>query len=315
MERGCAPSASGARDLRAVAVTSAAVLAVGGVLVACGSGTGHGAPTSASGSAQGLVAPSSTEEFRPGLDADIYTPTTTGPATTPATVTPGGSVSRTPVVVLIPGGGWTSADRSGLAPLAAALARSGMTVVSATYRTADSGTFYPAPLEDVACAVAFAAARATAAGIDPHPLVVVGHSAGANLAALAALTPEHVAATCPYPAVAPDALVGLSGPYDVAEIPEIAVALFGVSAQKDAALWKDGNPLTHADSRPDVPVLLLHGRADPVVPVSFTTRFAVALKDGGHQVTVELVAGADHVGTYQADVAAPRLVDWIDNLP
>ena len=45
-----------------------------------------------------------------------------------------------------------------------------------------------------------------------------------------------------------------------------------------------------------------------------TTQLADALKDGGHQVTVDLVAGADHSGIYQSDVAAARLIDWIGHL-
>lgn len=76
--------------------------------------------------------------------------------------------------------------------------------------------------------------------------------------------------------------------------------------------WAAGNPLTHAASRPDVPVLLLHGKADDTA--SFTTQLADALKDGGHQVTVDLIAGADHSGIYQSDVAAARLIDWIGHL-
>jgi len=45
-----------------------------------------------------------------------------------------------------------------------------------------------------------------------------------------------------------------------------------------------------------------------------TTQLADALKDGGHQVTVDLVAGADHSGIYQSDVAAARLIDRIGHL-
>ena len=276
-------------------VIAVVLLAAGGLLTACGSGSGDRQPT-ASGSANALVAPGRTQEYLPGLTADIVDSATPGPG---------------PVVVLVPGGGWTSADPSGLVPLAASLAAAGMTVVLVTYRTATSGTYYPGPLQDVTCAVAFAAARATP-GVAPRPLVVVGHSAGANLAALAVLVPQR-AATCPYPPAVPDALVGLAGPYDVAALPE-GVALFGTTAGDAPRLWAAGNPLTHAASRPAVPVLLLHGKADDVVPVSFTTQFAAALTAGGHRVTVDLVAGADHSGIYRSDVAAPRLVEWIDHL-
>jgi hypothetical protein len=49
--------------------------------------------------------------------------------------------------------------------------------------------------------------------------------------------------------------------------------------------------------------------------VKFTTEFAAALRSGGHQVTVDLVRGVDHSGIYRTDVAAHRLIDWINALP
>lgn len=285
----------------------------GRVLVACGGGSTNPGPTetpsvASSGSASSGPAgsnrverpPNRTQQYLPGLQADVWEPATPAPG---------------PLVVLIPGGGWVSADRAGLAPLASALSDAGMTVVSATYRTSSDEAYFPAPLEDVLCAVAFAAAVPTATGDAPHPIVVVGHSAGANLAALAALVPEDAAASCPYQAVAPDALIGLAGPYDVAQLPQIAVTLFGVSAEEEPGRWEDGNPVLQAGSRKDVPVLLVHGEDDPVVPVSFTTEFAAALEDGGHDTTVEIVPGTDHSGIYQVDVAADRIIDWIDALP
>ncbi|RYV51255.1 alpha/beta hydrolase [Pengzhenrongella frigida] len=293
--------------------TAAVALVCGGVLVACGGGSTDpdptGTPSAASsgsessgsaGSTRVARPPSRTQQYLPGLQADVWEPATPAPG---------------PLVVLIPGGGWVSADRAGLAPLASALSDDGMTVVSATYRTSSDDEYFPAPLEDVLCAVAFAAAVPTATGDAPHPVVVVGHSAGANLAALAALVPEGAGESCPYQAVAPDALVGLAGPYDVAQLPEIAVALFGASAEDEPGRWEDGNPVLHAGGREDVPVLLLHGEDDPVVPVFFTTEFAAALEDGGHDTTVEIVPGTDHSGIYQVDVAADRIIDWVDTLP
>ncbi|MGV8967126.1 MAG: alpha/beta hydrolase [Cellulomonas sp.] len=310
-------------------VAASVALIVGGLLAACtGASTGGSTGTAASGSASSTATssggtssdasspgtgspgtssaslparpPTRTEEYLPGLAADIWEPATPGPG---------------PVAVLIPGGGWVTADRSGLAPLASALSDAGMTVVSVTYRTSSSDVYYPAPLQDVLCAVAFAAATPTPTGDAPHPVVVVGHSAGANLAALAALVPEDGAASCPYQPIAPDALVGLAGPYDVSAIPEAAMALFGKTPAAEPGRWTDGNPMAQAGNRPEVRVLLMHGQDDPLVPVSFTTDFAAALKDGGHQVTVDLVPGADHSAIYQADVASARLIDWIDALP
>jgi len=278
----------------------AAALVAGTFLVACTGSTSPGSTSSASSPAATERPPTSRAEYLPGLTANVWEPAAPGPG---------------PLVVLIPGGGWITADPAGLAPLASALADAGMTVVTATYRTSTTDTYFPGPLEDVLCAVAYAAALPTVTGDAPHPIVVVGHSAGANLAALAALTPEAGSPSCPYQPVAPDALVGLAGPYDVAQVPEIGISLFGKAPQEAPTAWVDGNPVHQAGNRVDLPVLLLHGEDDSDVSTSFTTGFADALKAGGHDVTVKLVPGADHSGIYQADVAAQPLITWIDALP
>ena len=291
-----------------LAAAGAAVVC-GGLLVACGGGsdgsgsatsgsTSSGADAGSSASAAVVRPPTRTEEYLPGLEADFWEPATPAAG---------------PVVVLIPGGAWVSAERAGLAPLASALSDAGMTVVSATYRTASSDTYFPDPLQDVLCAVAFAAVpRVT--GDAPHPVVVVGHSAGANLAALAALTPEATGDACPYKPVAPDALVGMAGPYDVADLSWLAIALFGVPLEDDPGLWEDGDPMVQAANRAEVPALLLHGEDDVDVDVSSTASFATALEDGGHDVTLEVVPGADHSAIYRAEVAGDRLVEWITAL-
>ena len=47
------------------------------------------------------------------------------------------SSQQRPVVVLVPGGGWLTADPNGLRPLAARLAARGVPTVTITYRAAD----------------------------------------------------------------------------------------------------------------------------------------------------------------------------------
>lgn len=227
---------------------------------------------------------------------------------------PTGRTGSAPVVVLVPGGGWTSADRSGLRPLAEALAASGLAVVSTTYRTATQGAFFPLPVRDVVCAIDDAVATVVAAGVTVGPVVVVGHSAGAQLAALAALVGDRYQAGCPRPARTIDAFVGLAGPYDVALLPDVAVALFGVPPSKDPQAWHDGNPLTWAAQRPKLPVLLLHGDLDTTVPPFFSRAFATALKDGGHPVTLTEVTGADHQSIYRPERAAAPIVAFVRTL-
>jgi acetyl esterase/lipase len=216
-----------------------------------------------------------------------------------------------PVVVLVPGGGWSSADPRGLQPLARRLAASGAVAATTTYRTAGDGGTFPVAVQDVLCAAAAVVAEAERAGRTGGPLVLVGHSAGAHLALLAALRPHDLRGECAHPAVEPDAVAGLAGPYDVRAMADVAVNLFGVSPEADPQRWREGSPLSWTGERPDVPVLLVHGEADDVVPVSQTRGAATVLRAGGHDVQMELLPGVDHLDVFAAEVAGPVLEQWL----
>jgi acetyl esterase/lipase len=144
-----------------------------------------------------------TQEYLPGVSADVFLPVT--------------ARDRAPVVILVPGGSWRTANRSGLAPLAETLAERGMTVVNATYRAADSGARFPEPVADIVCAIDFGVEQARLQHVAPGPVVVVGHSSGAQLAALAALEPARFRASCPDPQVDAHGFVGLAGPYNLTD--------------------------------------------------------------------------------------------------
>ena len=220
------------------------------------------------------------------------------------------------IVVLVPGGGWVSADPSGLAPLAEDLAARGATVVTLTYRTARDGVYFPEPVDDVECGIAFAAATAEGAVAAQEPqsdpmITVVGHSAGAQLSAVAALNPTTSGdPDCPYPPARADALIGLAGPYDVVAAERQAVNLFGPQYPR-LDQWDAGNPIVLAPERPELPVLLVHGQDDPLVPASVSVAFSQALVEGGHPVDLQVLDGVDHDSVYGADVAGPVIVSWL----
>ncbi|HSO63561.1 MAG TPA: alpha/beta hydrolase [Ornithinibacter sp.] len=252
----------------------------------------------ASGPTRTPSAGPTSHEYRPGLAAFPHLP-------------PG--VIAAPVVVMIPGGGWQTADPTGLEPLAAALAALGIVAVPVVIRAAEDGVVYPTPVEDVLCALADGAATATAGGIRPTRLVLLGHSSGAHLSSLATLDPTSVSPRCDDPVVAPDALVGLAGPYDIRDFSGAAARLFADDAGE--ATWDAANPLLLADRRPEVPVLLLHGDEDELVPATFSTNFADALREGGHPTTLSILPGVDHAEVYSAQVASAPVAQWLASLP
>lgn len=237
-------------------------------------------------------------EVRPGVDAWVIEPGS-------------GSSEAGAVIVLVPGGGWVAADPGGLVPLAKALSDDGATVVGITYRTSSDGAYFPEPVEDVACGVAYAVREAQDRGLLTEQVVVVGHSAGAQLGALVALADDGFAARgCPYEPVLANRLVGLAGPYDVTALPGAASNLFGPEYPNPDD-WGPGDPFTLVADRPEVEVLLVHGAADTLVAPAFSEQFARALESAGHDVTAEYPAGVDHQSVYSAQVAAGPIGSWL----
>lgn len=273
-----------------VGMVGAVGLAATALLTGCGTGGSNPSTDADPTPSAGAPTTPGPGEYLPGLPASVDLPTG----------------DPTAVVVLVPGGGWSSADPTGLAPLAVHLTDNGLAVVTITYGTSGTDAYYPRPADDVACAVAYATEQ-----VPDVPVVLLGHSAGAHLVALVGLAPERDDATCPYPARAADAVVGLAGPYDVTQTGGLAENLFGVPESEDPELWRDGNPLTWTAERPEVPFLLVHGEDDRDVPMSFTDSFATALTEGGHDVTVEKLPDVTHMSVFTPEVVGDLLVAWI----
>lgn len=272
------PAPTAAQNARVRRIATAGLLALGLLLTACVPQDG----------------PAETVEYRPRMTATI--------------VRPADGVAQA-VVVLVPGGGWTTADPTGLSRLADPFARAGLATVTITYGTESTGDHFPVPVQDLACALGLAAER-----VPGVPLVLLGHSAGAHLAVLAALAPElggDGGPDCVAPPRPADAVIGLAGPYDVAATGGAAAHLFGVAPAEDPDLWAEGNPVTWATARPEVAVLLVHGDADRVVGTRFTTDLADALVAAGHPTTVELLPGVGHNDVINPDVVGERVIAWV----
>lgn len=95
-----------------------------------------------------------------------------------------------PAMVFIHGGGWVIGDLESHDRICRYLAkRSGMALIAVDYRLAPEHRF-PVPLEDCQEALAFIRDNALALGVEPHKIVVVGDSAGANLATVLANQPQ-----------------------------------------------------------------------------------------------------------------------------
>ena len=102
------------------------------------------------------------------------------------------NAARAPVVFYVHGGGWANGNKDNPGVIEAKAAKwlpEGVALISTNYRMLPD----TAPLEqarDVARALAEVQRRAPQWGVDPARIVLMGHSAGAHLAALVGASPE-----------------------------------------------------------------------------------------------------------------------------
>lgn len=121
-----------------------------------------------------------------------------------------------PLLILLHGGGWESGSRAELQDLIPSLMQHGYTVANLDYRTTSEAKA-PAAAEDVRRAIEWVSSRAGNWGADPSRMVLMGFSAGAHLALLAALAPDTAIEG---PQCHPAAIVSFWGVTDVAPLLE-----------------------------------------------------------------------------------------------
>lgn len=88
-----------------------------------------------------------------------------------------------PAIIMVHGGGWKSGDKKLMAPLASHLALKGYQCFAVEYRLSDEAK-YPAAIHDVEAAVRFIKTHAKEYQIDPERIIILGASAGAQIATL-----------------------------------------------------------------------------------------------------------------------------------
>jgi len=232
-----------------------------------------------------------------GLKLDVYTPD---------------SAANAPVVVFFFGGRWSEGDKSLYEFAGAALAKQGFVAVVPNYRLYPAVKF-PAFVEDAAQATRWAHQNAAAHGGDPAKLFVMGHSAGAHLAALLATDARYLAAVGGSRQWLAG-MVGLAGPYDFLPFTDEDIKdMFGPPER-----YAESQPVTHVDGQ-NPPMLLLHGEDDEAVWPKNTRNLAAKIKAAGGPVETVIFPKLSHawiVATlsttlqYQSDVM-PLTKDFV----
>ena len=190
-----------------------------------------------------------------------------GEAATGDLYLPDGKINPRPIL-LIHGGAWRSMSRLRFAALASALAQRGYAVFNIDYRLLPQAP-YPACEEDCIAAANYLlhAQEPELLDLSRKNIMIIGASSGGHLAIMTALKlrPESVAG-----------VVDLSGPADLTA-PDIQGLLtncdFARGHSDAQAVQRTASPV-HMQRPTLPPLLVMHSRADTVVPFDQSLRIA-----------------------------------------
>jgi acetyl esterase/lipase len=226
-------------------------------------------------------------EWAPGLAVDVYPAPGPGPH---------------PWVMVVHGGSWRSGDKGEVAHVSHAMARAGFTVLDVRYRLSGEARF-PAAIADVRCLYGEARARAAELGIDPDRGALLGRSAGAEIALVAAYS--DIAPSCGITGVAPRAVVSIYGPTDLAWghdhpfVPDVVDGpagteqYLGGSPREVPEAYRLATPMTWVG--PDTPpTLIVHGTGERCVRPDNAEKLRDALLAAKRPVRTVFVPFADH---------------------
>jgi acetyl esterase/lipase len=210
---------------------------------------------------------------------DVYVPAT--PPEEPA-----------PVVVFFYGGAWDSGKKADYRFVGRTMAARGFVVVVPDYRVYPQVVF-PSFVEDAAAAVAWTFDQASSYGGDTSRVFLMGHSAGAHIAAMVALNGTYLEAEG-HSTGQLAGWIGLSGPYD----------FLPLKSQRLKKIFGDPAPRTTQPVEfvtPGAPpALLVTGDADTRVIPRNSHRLAARMEEAGVPVRKIVYPDVGHGRTVAA---------------
>ena len=202
-----------------------------------------------------------------------------------------------PVVFWIHGGGWQAGDKSSVQLKPQVFMEKGFVFVSTNYRllpSVEMGSI----IRDIAKSIHWVHDHIAEHGGDPHRLLVMGHSAGAQLAALICTDERYLKAEGLSLAILKGCVPVDGDTYDVPAIIETAETRRRVHGQpqakfghrekfgNDPAKHRDFSAVTHIAKDKSIPPFLILHVADHPDNAAQAKRLGTVLKDAGIPVTV-----------------------------
>jgi acetyl esterase/lipase len=195
-----------------------------------------------------------------------------------------------PVAVYVHGGAWVSHDKSEYTQLGAAFARCGIAAAIVNYPLAPAT---PAQQQAgrLSAAVSWLIAHTPTGGYDRRRIVLVGHSAGAQLALYMTVTGLLSRGTIA--GIVALGAVGINPSTDVSMLDARYQSIYDQAFGEDRALWSQFD-LERRLRGDEPPVLVIHGQEDQLAPEAISRQLYEQLKAAGDRVDYLQLAGRGH---------------------
>ena len=187
-----------------------------------------------------------------------------------------------PCVIVVHGGSWAGGDNKQLPELNSYLAQHGYNVAAINYRLAPKWQT-PAPVEDIHAAMAYFREHADEMHIDTSKFVLLGRSAGAQIALLAAYTMHDPALKGVIDFYGPSDMVwGYSIPSNplIMNSRKVMNDYVGGTYSQVPQKYFNCSPVEFVTKR-SVPTLMIHGMNDVLVSPEHCRRLIKKLKPNG----------------------------------
>lgn len=226
--------------------------------------------------------------------------------------------TKLPLIVIVHGGGWRSGHKEMEHPIASRIAQKNYITATVEYRLSTEA-LYPAAILDVKRAVCWLKKNSGAYNIDTTKIVLMGMSAGGQIAAMAALSDNVEKLSVRECNINAAALIDIDGVFDmttpsesgkdtIPSKPSAAKQWLGFTYKEKPDLWVEASPLRYVDST-SPPMLFVnsslprfHAGRDEAIDI---------LNEHGIYSEVHTIENTPHP-FWLFHPWQERVVDWID---
>jgi acetyl esterase/lipase len=204
-----------------------------------------------------------------------------------------------PVAMMIHGGFWRAKyDLVHAGHLCAALAKAGVATWNLEYRrVGNPGGGWPGTFEDVTSGFAFLRQASKQHNLDENKIMVLGHSAGGELALCLAAHQRSLRG-----ALSLAGVVDLRRAWELRLSNDAVVEFLGGTPEKVPEHYHEASPAEAAIA--GVPQILIHGAKDDIVPVEMSRTYCGLKKKRGEDVRLIEIADAGHFELIDAQSTA-----------